>query len=157
MTAGSLRPPEPAGSPLPEWTQYLTVDADLDIELDSAAGRHATGRLTSQGHRLRLEFDHPEVLAGTADRSVVTAVAAQLHQAQLRAELHGPRGRIAVFDPAQTSRVAALVAGSPHITIDRPGWLLAARAVAPATLGAVAVGVTAVLTAAAVVRSRRRS
>ncbi len=142
----------------PEWTRYLAVDADLDIEVDTAAGEHATGRLTGHGHRLRLEFDRPELLAETTDRSTLTAVAAQLVRAQLRAELHGPRGRIAVVDPAPTSRVAALLTGSPHISIDRSGWALAARKMAPATVavavGVVAVAVTALLAAAAVVRRR---
>ena len=105
----------------PEWTRYLAVDADLDIEVDTAAGEHVTGRLTGHGHRLRLEFDRPELLAETTDRSTLTAVAAQLVRAQLRAELHGPRGRIAVVDPAHTSRVAALLTGSPHISVDRSG------------------------------------
>ena len=117
--------------------------------MDTAAGEHATGRLTGHGHRLRLEFDRPEILTETTDRSMVTAVAAQLVSAHLRAELHGPRGRIAVVDPAHTSRVAALLTGSPHITVDRLGWALAARTVASTTVAAVAVGAT--------VAARRRS
>ncbi len=141
----------------PEWTRYLAVDADLDIEVDTAAGEHATGRLTGNGHRLRLEFDRPETLTETTDRSTLTAVAAQLVRAQLYAELHGPRGRIAVVDPAHTSRVAALLTGSPHISIDRPGWALAARKMAPVTIAVtvVAVAVAALLAVAAVPRRRR--
>jgi len=156
VTAGSDPVLDLAREQPPEWTRYLAVDADLDIEVDTAAGEHATGRLTGHGHRLRLEFDRPELLAETTDRSTLTAVAAQLVRAQLRAELHRPRGRIAVVDPAHTSRVAALLTGSPHISIDRPGWALAARKMAPATVavGVVAVAVTALLAAAAVVRCR---
>ncbi len=159
MTAGSLVPSDPpldrARDQSPDWTRYLAVDADLDVEVDTAEGEHVTGRLTSLGHRLRLELDRPEMLMGTADRSTVTAVAAQLAKAQLRAELHGPRGRIAVVDPTHTSRVAALLTGSPHITIDRQGWALVTRTLAPTPIAAVAMGVTALLAAAAVVRRRR--
>ena len=160
MTAGSDPVLDLAREQPPEWTRYLAVDADLDIEVDTAAGEHATGRLTGHGHRLRLEFDRPELLAETTDRCTLTAVAAQLVRAQLRAELHGPRGRIAVVDPAHTGRVAALLTGSPHITVDRRGWALAARTMAPATIavavaaGVVAVAVTALLAAAAVIRRR---
>jgi hypothetical protein len=156
VTAGSDPLLDLAREQSPEWTRFLAVDADLDIELDTAAGEHATGRLIGHGHRLRLEFDRPEVLAGTADRSTLTAVAAQLVQAQLRAELHGPRGRIAIVDSAHTSRVAAVLTGSPHISIDQSGWALAARKMAPATVAVrvVTVAVTALLAAAAVVRRR---
>ena len=161
MTRGSVLPPDPALNQSSDWTRYLavdadlTVDADLAIEVDTAAGQHTTGRLTGHGHRLRLEFDRPEILTETTGRSMVTAVAAQLVSAHLRAELHGPRGRIAVVDPAHTSRVAALLTGSPHITVDRLGWALAARTVASTTVAAVAVGATALLAVAAIVRRRR--
>jgi hypothetical protein len=149
VTAGSILPPDT------EWTQYLDVDADLAIEVETGAGEHTTGRLTGHGHRLRLELDRPELLAGTTDRSAIAAVAGQLARAHLRAELHGPRGRIAVVDPAHKSRVAALLTGSPHITIDRSGWALAARTVGPTTLAAVAGGVVALLACAAVIRRAR--
>lgn len=145
--------------PPAEWTRYLAVDADLDIEVDTAVGEHVTGRLTGNGHRLRLEVDRPEALTETTDRSTLTAVAAQLVRAQLYAELHGPRGRLAVVDPARTSRVAAVLTGSPHIRIARPGWALAARKTAPTTIavtvGAIAVAVAVQLAAAAVIRRRR--
>jgi len=125
--------------------------------VDTAAGEHTTGRLTGHRHRLRLEFDRPEILTETTGRSTVSAVVAQLVSAHLRPELHGPRGRIAVVDPAHTSRIAALLTGSPHITVDRLGWALAARTVASTTAAAVAVGATALLAVAvaAVVRRRR--
>ena len=155
MTAGSDPLLDLVQDQSPEWTRYLAVDADLDIEVDTAAGEHATGRLTGHGHRLRLEFDRPELLAETTDRSTLTAVAAQLVRAQLRAELHGPRGRIAVVDPAPTSRVAALLTGSPHIRStgrgghSRPGGTRA-------TVGRCRCcgRVTALLAVAAIVRRR---
>jgi hypothetical protein len=157
VTRGSVLPPDPARDQSPDWTRYLAVDADLAIEVDTAAGEHTTGRLTGHGHRLRLELDRPEILTEATGRSTITAVAARLVSADLRAELHGPRGRIAVVDPAHTSRVAALLTGSPHITVDRQGWALAARTVAPTTVAAVAVGATALLAAAvaAIVRRHR--
>jgi hypothetical protein len=161
VTRGPVLPPDPLLDPArnqsSDWTRYLALDADLAIEVDTAAGEHTTGRLTGHGHRLRLEFDRPEILTETTGRSMVTAAAAQLVSAHLRAELHGPRGRIAVVDPAHTSRVAALLTGSPHITVDRLGWALAARTVASTTVAAVAVGATALLAVAvaAIVRRRR--
>jgi len=128
--------------------------------VETAAGERTSGRLTSHGHRLRVDLVRPRVVAGTINRSAVTTVAAQLVRAHLRAELHGPRGRIAVVDPDHNSRAAALLTGSPHITIDRPGWALAARTVAPTTIAAAAVsvaavGVTALLTAVAIFRKVR--
>ena len=160
MTRGSILPPDPLLDPardqLPEWARYLDVDADLAIEVETAAGKRATGRLTGHGHRLRLELDRPELLTGTTDRSAIAAVAAQLARADLRAEFHGPRGRIAVVDPAHNGRVAALLTGSPHLRIDRPGWSLAARTATPTTLAAIA-GTVAVLFAAASVIRRFRS
>ncbi len=159
MTRGAILPagalPDPAPDHAPDWTRYLEVDADLAVEMETDTGERTTGRLTGQGHRLRLELDRPELLAGTADRSVVAAVAAQLARAHLRAELHGPRGRIALVDPAHRSRVAALLTGSPHIRIDRPGWALAARAVTRTAIVAAGLGVTALFAVAAIVRHRR--
>jgi len=157
VTRGPVLPPDPARDRSSDWTRYLALDADLAIEVDTAAGEHTTGRLTGHRHRLRLEFDRPEILIGTTGRSMVTAVVAQLVSAHLRTELHGPRGRIAVVDPAHTSRIAALLTGSPHITVDRLGWALAARTVASTTAAAVAVGATALLAVAvaAVVRRGR--
>ena len=156
MTRGPVLPPDPARDRSSDWTRYLALDADLAIEVDTAAGEHTTGRLTGHRHRLRLEFDRPEILVGTAGRSTVSAVVAQLVSAHLRTELHGPRGRIAVVDPAHTSRVAALLTGSPHITVDRLGWALAARTVASTTAAAVAVGATALLAVAVAAMVRRR-
>jgi hypothetical protein len=157
VTKGSVLPPDPARHQSSDWTRYVALDADLAIEVDTAAGEHTTGRLTGHGDRLRLQFDRPEILTETTGRSMVTAVAAQLVSAHLHAELHGPRGRIAVVDPDHTSRVAALLTGSPHITVDRLGWALAARTMASTTVAAVAVGATALLAVAvaAVVRHRR--
>lgn len=159
MTRGSIRPPDPLLDPalvhVPEWTRYLDVDADLVIEVETGTGERATGRLTGHGDRLRLELDHPELLTGTTDRSAIAALGAQLARAHLRAEFHGPRGRIAFVDPAQKSRVAAVLTGSPHIGIDRAGWALAARAVSPTTLAAVAGSVAALLATAAIIRRFR--
>jgi hypothetical protein len=64
----------------------------------STAGRlHGRGMTNmADTHRLpplRLEFDHPELLVETADRSTFHAVVAQLVRAQLRAELYAPGGR----------------------------------------------------------------
>ena len=146
---------ESARDSSPDWRRYLAVDADLDIEVATATGEHTTGRLTSNGHRLRLDVDRPEILTGTTRRLTVAAVAAQLVEVHLRAELHGPHGRIAVLDPARTSRVSALLTGSPHIAIDRPGWALAARTMAPTTIAAFAGGVAALLVAATIIRRRR--
>src|SRR5690349_9788966 len=103
--------------------RHLAVDADLDLAVDAAAGEHGGGRLTGHGHRLRLEFDRPEMLVETADRATLRAVVAQLTRAQLRAELYGPGGRIAVVDPAHESssrpcswaaRTSAWTAGGGH-------------------------------------------
>jgi hypothetical protein len=163
VTTGSARPPDalvdPTRARAPEWMRHLAVDADLDLAVDTAAGEHCGGRLTGHGHRLRLEFDRPELLVETADRSTVRAVVAQLIRARLRAELYGPGGRIAVVDPAHESRLAALLLGSAHIRMDRRGWALAARAVTPTATTMVAVGVVAAaaaLLAGALVIGRRR-
>jgi len=82
-------------------------------------------------------------------------VAAQLARAHLRAELHGPRGRIAVVGPTHNGRAAALLTGSPHVRIDRSGWALAARTSAPTTLAAIAGSVAVLFAAASVIRRFR--
>jgi hypothetical protein len=156
VTGRSVLPPGPRfdlpGDPSLEWTRYLAVDADLEIRIDTAAGEHATGRLTGHGHRLRLDLDRPEVLIPPAGRTAVTALASQLTLAHLRAELYGPRGRIAAINPARTSRVARVLTGSPHITVDRLGWALVARTAAPTIITVAVAGATALLAAALLIR-----
>ena len=73
-----------------------------------------------------------------------TAFIVLLAAAGVRVELHGPRGRVAMIDPERTSRLGALLTGSPHVTLDRAGWALPVRAVLPprvVTLVGPAVGV----------------
>ena len=36
-----------------------------------------------------------------------------------------------MIDPERTSRVGRLLTGSPHVTLDRAGWALPARAALP--------------------------
>ncbi len=123
----------------------LALDADLEIEVDAGAAGHAVGRLTGTGRRLHLQVDHPEILAAATGRSVVAVVAAELARAGISAELHGPRGRIAHLDPRRTSRLGALVTGSPHVGIDAAAWSvagdLARRALPPGRVVAALAGV----------------
>lgn len=135
----------------------LTVDGDLEIDVDPGTGRHAVGRLTGNGRHLHLQVDHPEILAAATGRRVVAVVAAGLAEAGISAELHGPHGRVAHVDPYRTSRFGAVVTGSPHVGVDRAAWAIAvgvaSRAVPAGRVLAVLAGAVAV--AAVVVRRRR--
>lgn len=105
------------------------IDADLAISVDDGAGATATGRLTGHGQQLHLRMDRPEVLIGAAGRRTGAALAGQVAATGIRAELHGPRGRVAVLDPGRTSRVGAVVLGNRHLRVDPAGWGVLARSV----------------------------
>lgn len=119
--------PEAAG-PFEDGPGHLVAEVDVRVEVTDHAGRHTAGRLVGTGHRLRLEVTDPAVVVAASGRGATQGVAARLAAAGVRAELHGPRGRVAVIDPERTSRIGELLTGSPHITLDRAGWALPVRA-----------------------------
>jgi hypothetical protein len=112
----------------------LRVDADLVIDVDAGTGASAIGRLIGSGHRFRFDVDDPGVFFAATSRPVLSAVAARLAEAGLSGEVHGPRGRVGRLDPNRTSRIGALLTGSPHVTVDPAAWSVVARAALPATL-----------------------
>jgi hypothetical protein len=119
--------PDAAG-PFEDGPGHLVAEVDVRVEVTDHAGRHTAGRLVGTGHRLRLEVADPAVVVAASGRGATHGVAARLAGAVVRAELHGPRGRVAVIDPERTSRVGALLTGSPHVVLDRAGWALPLRA-----------------------------
>ena len=138
-----------ARGPLEDGPGHLIAEVDLAMEVTDTSGRHTSGRLVGTGHRLRLEVTDPAVVVAAAGRGATQGVSARLAAAGVRAELHGPRGRVAMIDPERTSRVGQLLTGTPHVTLDRAGWALPARAAL--SPGAALVVRTAVAVVAVVV------
>ncbi len=120
-----------ARGPFEDGPGHLIAEVDLAMEVTDTSGRHTSGRLVGTGHRLRLEVTDPAVVVAAAGRGATQGVSARLAAAGVRAELHGPRGRVAMIDPERTSRVGRLLTGSPHVVLDRAGWALPARAALP--------------------------
>jgi hypothetical protein len=134
---------------------HLVAEVDLRVEVTDHAGRHTAGRLVGTARRLRLDVTDPAVVVSASGRGATHGVAARLAAAGVRAELHGPHGRVAVIDPERTSRVATLLTGSPHVLLDRAGWALPVRATLPPGGVAVLAGtVAAVLAGGALVSGR---
>jgi hypothetical protein len=123
---------DPTGGPADGWRTYPQIDADLIIGVDAGCGESAIGRLTGTGHRFRFEVDRPGVFFTATSRPVISAVAARMVEAGLSGEVHGPRGRVGALDPNRTSRIGALLTGSPHVVIDPAAWSVVARTVLPA-------------------------
>jgi len=132
----------------------LVAEVDLRVEVTDHAGRRTAGRLVGTADRLRLDVTDPAVVVAASGRGATEGVAARLAAAGVRAELHGPRGRVAVIDPARTSRVGALLTGSPHIVLDRAGWALPVRASLPGGVPVLAGTVATVLAVGGLVSGR---
>jgi len=122
----------PTGGPADGSRAYPQIDADLIIGVDAGSGESANGRLAGTGHRFRFEVDRPDVFFAATSRPVLSAVAARMAEAGLSAEVHGPRGRIGGLDPNRTSRIGALLTGSPHVAVDPAAWSVVAGTVLPA-------------------------
>ena len=123
---------DPTGGPGGGSRTYPQIDADLIIGVDAGSGGSANGRLTGTGQRFRFEVDRPGVFFAATSRPVLSAVAARMAEAGLSAEVHGPRGRIGGLDPNRTSRIGALLTGSPHVAVDPAAWSVVAGTVLPA-------------------------
>ena len=123
---------DPTGGPAGGSRTYPQIDADLIIRVDAGSGGSANGRLTGTGHRFRFEVDRPGVFFAATSRPVLSAVAARMAEAGLSGEVHGPRGRVGGLDPNRTSRIGALLTGSPHVAVDPAAWSVVARTVLPA-------------------------
>ena len=123
---------DPTGGPAGGSRTYPQIDADLIIGVDAGSGGSANGRLTGTGHRFRFEVDRPDVFFAATSRPVLSAVAARMAEAGLSGEVHGPRGRVGGLDPNRTTRIGALLTGSPHIAVDPAAWSVVARTALPA-------------------------
>jgi hypothetical protein len=62
----------------------------LIIDVDAGTGASAIGRLAGSGHRFRFDVDDPGVFFAATSRPVLSAIAARLAEAGLRAP--GSRG-----------------------------------------------------------------
>lgn len=122
----------------------LLADVDVALEVTDPTGRRTSGRLVGSGDHLRMTVSDPAVVIAAAGRGAGGSFADRLADAGLRAELYGPRGRVATIDPGRTSRLGALAAGSSHVVLDRSAWVLAARTRLPIVRG-VALGAAAVV------------
>ncbi len=137
---------------------HLLAEVDLTLEVTDTDGRRTSGRLVGTGHRLRLEVDDPAVVVAAAGRGATHQLGSRLVEAGVRGELHGPRGRVAMVDPGRTSRAGRLLAGSPHVILERSGWWSVVRALLPLRrallLAAALSGVGAAVAAASSPRIR---
>ncbi|MDF2977579.1 MAG: hypothetical protein K0S40_2307 [Actinomycetospora sp.] len=133
---------------------HLVAEVDLRVEVTDHVGRRTAGRLVGTAQRLRLDVTDPAVVVAASGRGATHGLAARLAAAGVRAELHGPRGRVAVIDPRRTSRAGALLTGSPHVTLDRAGWALPVRASLPPRAAAVLAAVASVVAVGGLVSAR---
>ncbi|MFC5061773.1 hypothetical protein [Actinomycetospora atypica] len=129
------------------------VAVDLVLEVTDAAGRRTSGHLVGSGEHVRMTVTDPAVVVAAAGRGAGHSFADRLADAGVRAELHGPRGRVATIDPARTSRLGSLVTGSSHVVLDRSAWTLAARTRLPSARG-LALGAAAAVVVIAALRWR---
>lgn len=145
----------------------IDIEADLVIDVDAGPRGRTTAYLSGSGQELRLRAIRPEILVAAAGRTVGSTVSELVGGAGVRAELHGPRRRIAVVDPAHSSRFAARALGDPHLHIDPAGWGVLTRAAVsarpwqsarrrPSSVALAGGGVAAIAAALVLRRHRRR-
>lgn len=90
------------------------VEADLTFTVDDD-GRTGAGRVTADGHTVRVELDRPGATLAAVPGSPVAAVRALRAVAGrlgVRIEVHGPRARLGVVEPARTGRRGRLRIGA---------------------------------------------
>ena len=159
MTAGSDPVLDLAREQSPDWTPYLAVDADLDIEVDTAAGEHVTvdspGTDTGCGWSSTVPSYSPRPPTVAPSPRWPPSWSGLSSAPSCTGPAAGSRSWIR---PTRAGSLPCSPAAAHH---RRPsGWALAARTMAPATIavavaaGVVAVAVTALLAAAAVIRRR---
>lgn len=135
-------------------TAGFAVDADLQVELTTAAGESTTARVTGDGQRLRIATPRPDLLITAVDPVEVGRAADLLAAAGITVDIRGRRGPVASLGAGTANRVGRAVTGSRHVAPNLRGALRLAWATRLVRITAVVLpGVAAVLIA--VERMRR--
>jgi hypothetical protein len=93
----------------------LAVEADLYLELTTAAGASTTARVTGDGQRVKVEAQRPEVLLAAVDRADVGRVAELLTATGITVAVHGPHGPVATLGAGTSNRLGRAVTGSVRV------------------------------------------
>jgi hypothetical protein len=96
-------------------TAGLAVDADLRLELTTAAGASTTARVTGNGRQIRVEAQRPEVLLAAMDRADVGRVAELLTTTGITVAVNGPHGPVVTLGAGTSDRLGRLVTGSGRV------------------------------------------
>jgi hypothetical protein len=131
----------------------IAVDADLRVELTTAAGTSTTARVTGHGQRLRVETRRPDLLITSVDRVDVGRAAELLATAGITVDVRGPGGPVATLGAGTSNRVGRAITGSRRVSPSLGGALRLARATRLVRTTAVVLPVVAAVLA--VVRMRR--
>ena len=135
-------------------TAGLAVDADLRLELTTAAGASSTVRVTGHEQRVRVQVQRPGVLLAAVDRAEVSRAADLLAAVGVTLDVHGSHGRVATLGAGTSNRVGRAVTGSRRVAPVFTGaapLVLAARPVRNSV-----IAVSAVLVVLAVIGRRQR-
>lgn len=101
----------------------LAVDADLRLELTTAAGDSTTARVTGHGQRVRVETERPDVLLAAVDRTDVGRIAELLAATGISVAVHGPHGPVATLGAGTSNRFGRAITGSSRVAPDLRGAL----------------------------------
>jgi hypothetical protein len=139
-------------------TAGFAVDADLRVELTTAAGRSTTALVTGHGQRLRVETRRPDQLITAVDRVEMGRAAELLAAAGITVDVCGPRGPVATLGAGTSNRVGRAITGSRHVAADLAGALRLAWATRPVRTTAIVLpavaAVLAVMTRMRLTRAR---
>jgi hypothetical protein len=123
----------------------LVLDADLRVQVTTAAGESASAHVQGNGRRINVTSDRPDVLFAAVDRADVGRMADLLAAAGVTVDVVGPVGGVATLGADVTSRVGRLVTGSTRVAVAPRAarHLVPARAVGwtVAAVGAVATAI----------------
>lgn len=131
----------------------LAVEADLRLELTTAAGESTTARVTGNGRQVRIEAQRPEVLLAAIDRKDVGRVAEVFTATGITVAVNGPHGAVVTLGAGTSDRLGRVVTGSGRVA---PAPRAAVRlAWASRPVRATVVSLSVAIVVAAIGRRRR--
>lgn len=133
----------------------LAVDAELQVELMTAAGSSSTAQVTGHDQQIRVQVQRPEVLLEVADRADVGRAADLLAATGITMTVHGPDGPIATLGAGVSNQLGHVITGSSRVALAPRGTARMVRASRPVL--AVAFAVSLALVVLATIGSLRRS
>lgn len=133
----------------------LTVDADLQLDLTTAAGPSSTARVTGHGQQIRVQVERPDVFLAAVERADIGRAADLLAATGITVTVHGPDGPVATLGAGTSSRFGRVVTGSNRVAVVPRA---AVRIVRPGgAVPMIAFAVSLALAVVAVIRTLRRS